>query len=150
MSPDHRPSNRFDLTARIPRRFLAPTALLIVIYAMLSYYALADQTFFYESMEIPVPANEFLIWSWGGKNTAVLLGLAIGFVTRFRISMLTAIAMLFTMQAGDVNAGAQSGTNVFVTWIAFGLTVLQLALIVWHARMEPTGERAASSEPVAA
>ncbi len=136
----------FDLTDRIPRLFLLPTILLLAIYTMLSYVALADQNSFYDSMDIPVPANEFLLWSWGGKNTAVLLGLLIGFLTRYRISMLTAIAMLFVMQMGDVNAGAQSGTNVFVTWIAFGLTVLQLALILLAGAKESVG-RSPSPSP---
>ena len=42
--------------------------------------------------------------------------------------------MRFTMQIGDVNAGAQSGVDVFVTWIAFALTAAQLALVLLAAR----------------
>ncbi len=108
---------------------ILPSLLLIAIYAMLSVLSLGNQSFFYESMEIPTPTNEFLLWSWGGKNTAILVGLVIATVTRFRTLVLTAMAMLLVMQMGDVNAGAQSGTNVFVTWIAFALTLLQLALV---------------------
>lgn len=122
-------------TPVLPWRFIVPSGLLIAIYAMLSYVALVDQPFFYESMEIPTPANDFLLWSWGGKNTAVLVGLVVAAVTRYRFMVLAAMAMLVVMQMGDVNAGARSGVNVFVTWIAFALTVLQVGLVIFTDRM---------------
>ena len=133
-STDARPSALLEPDARLPWPALAPAALLIAIYSMLSYIGFVDQAFFYDSMEIPVPSNEFLLYSWAGKNTAVLLGLVIATATRLRILVLTSIAMLVTMQMGDVNAGAQSGVNVFVTWIAFALTMVQLGLVVRNAR----------------
>lgn len=102
---------------------------LVAIYTMLSFISLGAQDTFYDSMEIPVPDNEFLLWSWGGKNTAMVVVLVIAVATRLRPIVLTAMAMLLVGQAGDINAGAQSGTNVFITWIAFGLVVLQLALL---------------------
>ncbi|MEM7337337.1 MAG: hypothetical protein AAF467_01750 [Actinomycetota bacterium] len=123
------PGPSVHTTRVLPWPILAPAVPLIAIYTMLSYLAFGNQSFFYDSMDIPTPANEFLLWSWGGKNTAVLLGLVIATLTRFRFAMLASIAMLVLMQMGDVNAGAQSGTNVFVTWIAFGITMVQLALI---------------------
>ena len=101
----------------------------MAIYGMLSFIAFFDQTSFFESMDIPIPANEFMIWSWAGKNTALLLVMSVAFITRQRPLVVTSIAMLLVMQAGDVNAGAQSGTNVFITWIAFALTVLLTALV---------------------
>lgn len=124
----------FEPSVRLGWAMVAPSFLLIAIYTMLSYLGFADQTFFYESMEIPVPSNEFLLYSWAGKNTAVLLGLIIATLSRLRILVLTVIAMLFTMQMGDVNAGAQSGVNVFITWIAFALTAAQLGLVLVDAR----------------
>ena len=108
--------------------------MLILIYGMLSVIALFDQDSFYSSMDIPVPANEFLIWSWAGKNTAMLTILVIALVTRLRVMVYASLAMLLVGQAGDINAGAQSGTNVFVTWIAFGLVVVQIGLLWWDAR----------------
>ena len=120
--------------ARLGWATMAPSFLLIVIYAMLSFIGFFDQASFYDSMDIPVPSNEFLLYSWAGKNTAVLVGLVVATLTRLRVLVLTAIAMLFTMQMGDVNAGAQSGVNVFVTWIAFALTVAQLAIVLIGAR----------------
>ena len=123
-----------DPTVVVRRSLLLPSVLLIAIYTMLSVIGFFDQASFYDSMDIPVPSNEFLLYSWAGKNTAVLVGVILATLTRLRILVLTAIAMLLTMQMGDVNAGAQSGVNVFVTWIAFSLTVLQAGLIVVDAR----------------
>ncbi|MEM9465368.1 MAG: hypothetical protein AAGA90_08330 [Actinomycetota bacterium] len=128
------PEGLLDPNVRLTWPMLVPAVVLIAIYTMLSYIGFFDQASFYDSMDIPVPSNEFLLYSWAGKNTAVLLGLVIATVTRLRVLVLTAIAMLVTMQMGDVNAGAQSGVNVFVTWIAFALTVAQLAIVVIGAR----------------
>ena len=114
---------------RLPVTHLVIPGLLVLIYGMLSYLAFADQDFFYDSMEIPVPSNEFLLWSWGGKNTAMLVALLAAVLTRRSLLMVVAMAVLVTGQMGDVNAGAQSGVNVFVTWIAFGLVVAQTTLM---------------------
>lgn len=117
--------------------------LLILIYGMLSVISLFDQTSFYESMDIPVPEHEFLLWSWGGKNTAMLTVLVAGVLTRLRVVVIISLAMLLVGQLGDINAGAQSGTNVFITWIAFGLVVAQSALLVWdHRRSGPAATSA--------
>ena len=114
---------------RLPVTHLVIPGLLVLIYGMLSYLAFADQDFFYDSMEIPVPSNEFLLWSWGGKNTAMLVALLAAVLTRRSLLMVVAMAVLVTGQMGDVNAGAQSGVNVFITWIAFGLVVAQTTLM---------------------
>ena len=114
---------------RLPVTHLVIPGLLVLTYGMLSYLAFADQDFFYDSMEIPVPSNEFLLWSWGGKNTAMLVALLAGVLTRRSLLMVVAMAVLVTGQMGDVNAGAQSGVNVFITWIAFGLVVAQTTLM---------------------
>lgn len=108
--------------------------LLVLIYGMLSVISLFDQTTFYESMDIPIPEHEFLLWSWGGKNTAMITVLVAGLVTRLRVVVMISLAMLLVGQLGDINAGAQSGTNVFITWIAFGLVVAESALLVWDHR----------------
>ena len=114
---------------RLPVTHLVIPGLLVLIHGMLSYLAFVDQDFFYDSMEIPVPSNEFLLWSWGGKNTAMLVALLAGVLTRRSLLMVVAMAVLVTGQMGDVNAGAQSGVNVFITWIAFGLVVAQTTLM---------------------
>ncbi|MEM7284725.1 MAG: hypothetical protein AAF480_00100 [Actinomycetota bacterium] len=136
-------SHASHTTPRLPVSVIAPGYLLMAIYAMLSFIALFDQTSFFESMDIPIPANEFMIWSWAGKNTALLVVMSVAFVTRLRFLVVTTIAMLLVMQAGDVNAGAQSGTNVFVTWIAFALTALLAALVAWDWRRSESAVRAA-------
>ncbi len=123
-----------EAARRLGWPLLVVPALLILIYGMLSFISLADQTFFYDSMEIPPPENEFLLWSWGGKNTAMLTVLIIGVATRLRSIVLTSLAMLIVGQIGDINAGSQSGTNVFITWIAFGLVMLQLGLLALDHR----------------
>ncbi len=62
---------------RLGLPFLIIPTLLVLIYGMLSFISLSDQTLFYESMDIPVPEHEFLLWSWGGKNTAILVSSSI-------------------------------------------------------------------------
>ncbi len=125
-------------TKRLDWPMLIVPGLLVLIYGMLSFISLADQSSFYDSMDIPVPSNEFLIWSWGGKNSAMVLVLLAGLVTRARLVVVISLAMLLVGQAGDINAGAQSGTNVFVTWIAFGLVVVEAAVLVWDRQREAT------------
>ena len=124
------------LTKRYGWRFVVIPGLLVLIYGMLSFISLGDQDFFYESMEINVPDNEFLLWSWGGKNTAMLTVLLVATVTRLRVLLVTAMSVLFVGQMGDVNAGAQSGVNVFVTWIAFSLVVIQSVWMFFDWRAE--------------
>ncbi|MEM9747272.1 MAG: hypothetical protein AAF945_11315 [Actinomycetota bacterium] len=135
-----RRSDRSDqhLTKRYGWRFAAIPGVLVLIYGMLSFISLGDQDFFYESMEINVPDNEFLLWSWGGKNTAMLTVLLVAAITRLRVLLVTAMAVLFVGQMGDVNAGAQSGVNVFITWIAFSLVVIQSVwmFLDWRAEQK--------------
>lgn len=117
------------VTKRLSWPMVAIPGVLVLIYGMLSFISLGDQSFFYESMEIPTPEHEFLLWSWGGKNTAMLAVIAAGFLSRLRLVVGLSLGMLLVGQLGDINAGAQSGTNVFITWIAFGLVVAQIALM---------------------
>ncbi|MEM7274300.1 MAG: hypothetical protein AAF547_14550 [Actinomycetota bacterium] len=124
------------VTKRLAWPLLIVPVLLVAIYSMLSFLSLGDQDFFYSSMDIPVPNNEFLLWSWGGKNSAMVLVLLAGVVTRVRLVVVISLLMLLVGQAGDINAGAQSGTNVFVTWIAFGLVVVQGLLLLWDRNRE--------------
>ena len=121
-------------TKRLGWPLVVIPGLLVLIYGMLSFISLSDQSFFYESMEIPVPATEFLIWSWGGKNSAMLFVLVAGVVTRLRLVVVLSLGMLLVGQLGDINAGAQSGVNVFVTWIAFALVCAQIVLLIWDER----------------
>lgn len=127
------------MSDRLTPRFLVIPGLLVLIYGMLSVISFFDQDGFYSSMDIPVPANEFLIWSWAGKNTAMLTILVIALVTRLRVMVYASLAMLLVGQAGDINAGAQSGTNVFITWIAFGLVVVQIGLLWWERQQQLEG-----------
>lgn len=133
-------------TDRLPARLLVIPALLVLVYGMLSFISLVDQPFFYESMEIPVPEHSFLLWSWGGKNTAMLVVLAAVLVTRSRTIAVLSLVMLVVGQLGDLNAGAQSGTNVFVTWIALALVVAQTALLVLDRRREMSRDGVRDSE----
>ncbi len=126
-------------TKRLAWPLMVVPGLLVLIYAMLSFLALADQAFFYESMEIPTPDNEFLLWSWGGKNTAMVAVLAIATFTRLRLLVVTALVMLFVGQVGDLNAGAQSGTSVFVTWLALTLVVVEVGLLWLDHRRNSAG-----------
>lgn len=117
-------------TKRLPWRLLAVPGMLVAIYTMLSYLAFADQEFFFESMEIAEPSNTFMIWSWGGKNTAMVAVLIAALITRLRVVVVIAMAMLLVGQIGDINAGVQSGTNVFITFIALALVAIE-AILLW-------------------
>ncbi|MEM7094993.1 MAG: hypothetical protein AAF567_18475 [Actinomycetota bacterium] len=123
-------------TKRLRPALLVIPAVLVLIYGMLSWISLGAQSTFFESMEIPQPENEFMIWSWGGKNSAMVAVLISVLVTRARLVAIVSLVMLLVGQVGDVNAGAQSGTNVFVTWIAFALVVAQACLLWWDHRTE--------------
>ena len=121
--------------SKLPYWALIPAAFLLFIYVMLSYLAFADQAFWYESMAIPVPEHAFLLLSWGGKNNAMVMSLLLAVISRQRLPLSIAMAVLFTGQLGDAFAGAQTGVNVFVTYIAMGTVAVQLVLMyVSHGR----------------
>ncbi|MEO0470339.1 MAG: hypothetical protein AAF206_12000 [Bacteroidota bacterium] len=122
--------NRTFLHQQVGYGLLVIPGLLILIYGLLSWLAFGDQAFFFESMDMPWPNHEFLIWSWGGKNTAILFGLILAILSRLRQSILIMMAVLFVMQWGDVNAGLRTNVNVFMTWIAMGLTILESLLLL--------------------
>ncbi|MEM7110929.1 MAG: hypothetical protein AAF614_00750 [Chloroflexota bacterium] len=115
--------NKLPLWAFIPGLFL------LLIYGMLSYLAFADPTFWYESMGIPTPEHGFLLLSWGGKNNAMFISLLLGLLSRQRLPVAIALAVLLTGQLGDSFAGAQTGVNVFVTYIGMGFVALQLVFM---------------------
>ena len=114
---------------KLPLWALIPSAVLLLIYTMLSYLAFADPGFWYESMGIPTPEHGFLLLSWGGKNNAMVVALLLGAISRQRLPVAIAMAVLFTGQMGDAFAGAQTGVNVFVTYIALAFVVVQLVLM---------------------
>ena len=114
---------------KLPLWALIPSALLVFIYIMLSYLAFANPGFWYESMGIPTPEHGFLLMSWGGKNNAMVVALLLGVLSRQRLSVAIAMAVLLTGQMGDALAGAQTGVNVFVTYIALAVVIVQLVLM---------------------
>ena len=120
---------------KLPFWSLIPSAFLLIIYIFLSNLAINDPTFWYESMEIPQPEHGFLLISWAGKNTAMVMSLLLAVLTRQRLPVLIAMAVLFTGQIGDSVAGSQTGVNVFVTYIGMAFVALQLILLyVIHTR----------------
>ena len=115
----------------LPLWTVIPSCLLVAIYTLLSWLAFTNQVFFFESMTIPVPEHFFMIWSWGGKNTAMIVVIALSALSRRALPLAMACAMLLTGQIGDINAGLRTNVNVFVTWIALAVTLAQmLALYV--------------------
>ena len=113
----------------LPLWALIPGALLVALYTMLSWLAFTNQTFFFESMTIPVPEHFFMIWSWGGKNTAMVVVVLLSIISRRALPLAIACAMLLVGQMGDVNAGLRTNVNVFITWIALAITLLQIVLL---------------------
>lgn len=78
---------------------------------------------------MPQINHDFTIISWAGKNTAVVVGLLLAILTRKKIPLLIFMAVLFTMQMGDVYAGAKTGVNVFVTYIALSLVLVETIIL---------------------
>ena len=118
-----------DLDRKLSTPLLIIPALLVVIYSMLSIVALFNQTSFFDSMEIPIPEHRFMIFSWAGKNTAIVVGLVLAILSRRLRPLLIMMAVLLTMQLGDINAGLITDVNVFITWIAFALLALEALVL---------------------
>ncbi len=116
----------FMSTAKVPKKLLLIPVILILIYGMLSGYAYIDPEGFYEVMEIPYPAHEFFIQSWAGKNTAMLTVLLLSTLSRRLLPLMIAMIMLLVGQAGDAVAGARTDVDVFITYIALALTLIQI------------------------
>ena len=86
-------------------------------------------------MTIPIPEHGFMLLSWGGKNTAIVVGLILAMVSRRLQTILIMMGVLLTMQFGDINAGARTNVNVFVTYIGMGFVIFELILVgVWQSR----------------
>ena len=115
--------------SKLPLWAVIPSVVLLLIYGMRSYLAFVDQPFWYDSMGIPIPEHAFLLFSWGGKNNAMVVSLLLGLLSRQRLPLAIAMAVLFTGQLGDAFSGAQTGVNVFVTYIAMAFVAIQLVLL---------------------
>lgn len=124
---------------KLPIWLLIIPGLLVLLYAFLSWLAFAEPTFFYTSMEIPIPEHEFMLLSWGGKNTAIVVGLLLATLTRRLIPLVIMMGVLLTMQFGDINAGVRSGVDVFLTFVGLSCVVLEgILLSVWRYRKKAT------------
>ena len=116
-------------TRKVAWWVLIPLILLLAVYGMLSYLAFVDPAFWYDSMGIPTPEHGFLLLSWGGKNTAMVIGLLLATLSRQSLPILMMMGVFLTGQLGDTVAGAQTGVNVFVTFIGMGLVAVTLILL---------------------
>lgn len=56
------------------------------------------------------------------------MGLLLATLSRRRLPLVIMIAVFLTGQMGDINAGAQTNVNVFVTYIGMAFVVLELIL----------------------
>ena len=124
-------------TEPLPLWLLVVPALLVLLYSMLSWLAFTDSGFFYTSMDIPIPEHGFMLLSWGGKNTAIVVGLLLALLSRRSRPLLIMLAVLLTMQFGDINAGFRTNVNVFITFIGLGGVILEGILLgVWQSRRQ--------------
>ncbi len=127
----------FNSTQKLPLWLLIVPTLLVLIYSMLSWLAFTDLEFFYTSMDIPIPEHGFMLLSWGGKNTAIVVGLILAILSRQLLPLLIMMVVLVTMQFGDINAGFQTNVNVFITFIGLGGVILEAILIwFWSSRSQ--------------
>lgn len=126
-------------TEPLPWWVLVPAVILILIYSMLSWLAFTNAEFFYTSMTIPIPEHGFLLLSWGGKNTAMVVGLLLTALSRRRLPLLIMMGLFLTGQFGDINAGVRTNVNVFITYIGMAFVVLELILLsIYQARRVAT------------
>ena len=116
---------------KLPILLLIVPILLVLLYSMLSWLAFTDPTFFFTSMEIPIPEHDFMLLSWGGKNTAIVVGLVLATLSRQRLPLWIMLAVLLTMQLGDINAGSRTNVNVFITFIGLAGVVIQAGLMAF-------------------
>lgn len=103
--------------------------LLVIVYSFLSWLAFADPTTFYTSMNIPIPEHGFVLLSWGGKNTAIVVALILANLSRQRFPLIMMLTALLTMQFGDINAGIRTDVDVFVTFVGMGLVLIEAVLL---------------------
>lgn len=116
------------MNEKISIKYLVIPFLLILLYGMLSYLAFFNHAFFFESMNMPTPNHDFLIWSWGGKNTALVVGLIGATYLRHKQSLIIMLIALLVMQLGDINAGLRTNVDVFITYVGMALVLIQLAI----------------------
>lgn len=129
----------FTSNEKLPIWALIVPILLIALYTMLSWLAFTDPTFFYESMTIPIPEHGFMLLSWGGKNTAIVVALLLATISRQRLPLWIMLVALVTMQFGDINAGARTSVNVFITYIGLAMVVMEAGILVFaHNRSQAT------------
>ena len=135
-------------SSKLPWWALIPAVLIILVYSMLSYIAFFDPASWYSSMGIPQPEHGFIITSWGGKNTAMVVSILLALISRRRLPMAIALAVFFTGQIGDAVAGAQTGVNVFITYIGMGLVAAQLvAMLISSQSSESTADVEVAGSP---
>ena len=120
-------------TERLPLWVLIPSVFIILVYSMLSFLAFTNPEFFYTSMTIPIPEHGFMLLSWGGKNTAMVMGILLATLGRRALPLVIMMGVFLTGQFGDINAGAQTNVNVFVTYIGMGFVILQLIILGLYA-----------------
>ena len=120
-------------TERLPLWVLIPSVFIILVYSMLSFLAFTNPEFFYTSMTIPIPEHGFMLLSWGGKNTAMVMGILLATLGRRALPLVIMMGVFLTGQFGDINAGAQTNVNVFVTYIGMGFIILQLIILGLYA-----------------
>lgn len=124
--------------AKLPWWLLVVPGLLVGIYSLLSYVAFSNPNEFFSSMNIPIPEHDFMILSWGGKNTAIVVGLLLSIISRRILPLTIMLVVLLTMQAGDINAGARTNVNVFVTYIGLFGVILEILLLGIYSRKKNT------------
>ena len=105
--------------------------LLILLYGMLSYLAFFNQVFFFESMNMPIPNHDFLIWSWGGKNTAIVVALVGMTFLRSKQGLLVILLALIVMQLGDINAGLRTNVDVNLTYLGLALVLIEIVILLF-------------------
>ncbi len=130
--------NAFTGQSKLPYWALIPAVLIILVYTMLSYIAFFDPASWYSSMGIPQPEHGFIITSWGGKNSAMVVSMLLALISRRRLPMAIALAVFFTGQIADAVAGAQTGVSVFITYVGMALVVAQLAVMLVSRQGEPS------------
>lgn len=119
--------------SHLPWWALIIPALLILLYGWLSWLAWFDPIWFYGSMK--TTEQGFLLFSWGGKNAAIVVGLLLASIYRRKPPLIIALVTLIVTQLVDIFAGVKTDVTTSLGYVGLTLVMIELFLL-WVIEQE--------------
>jgi len=125
----------------LPWWILIIPVLLILLYGWLSWQAWFDPTWFYGSMK--ATEHGFLLFSWGGKNAAILVGLLLASIYRRKLPLVIALMTLIVAQLSDIFAGVKTDVTTSLSYVGLILVMIELFLLwlIEQEKKKPTRQK---------